>query len=291
MFAMLKNGINAALGESNAHLIVKTHKMTISLLEDTILPTVKKVEECAYLTHVKKSPLLKFIFSSIGVQGASIQEKVHNFGYKLMEIVNHKVQIEELIRKFVNGTITPVGGTARDIAINKMVNDLASIARYTMELLHYVVTDQKSSIIPAKRFKLVEKYAPSYIDLCKIYLNNLPKIIKDLEKVSNEYVNVKNDDKADLQNTMLANTGKSVRLPMNGFIGNPFYHIRAWWIDKRTETVEYLEQKKTSIEYKINLLKAQQDGKNDPELEKQIRNYEETIDRLDYQIEKIDPLH
>ena len=52
-----------------------------------------------------------------------------------------------------------------------------------------------------------------------------------------------------------------------------------------------MEAKQQAIRYKLRLAKVEYNGDNDPELEKQVRQYEEQIEKLQYYIDFIDPLN
>ena len=292
MYQTLKEAIKSALQTTSAKMTKTYFKNTVTVLEDTVLTSLKEIQECAYMENIAKNPLFEYICKSLKFTGKTTQAALNELGYRLEQIVKCKKDIFNLIEEDMESNITNEGGSARSLAVFKLVNDIGSITVYSMHLLEYIVTNKEKSVIPYKRFELVEKHAPLYIELCRKYLKDLPKVIKEIKQISTEYVKFEDTPGGEkLQAMMLANTGKTVDLPVNGFVGNPIYSIRLWVIDKRISAKEYMEAKQQAIRYKLRLAKVEYNGDNDPELEKQVRQYEEQIEKLQYYIDFIDPLN
>ena len=77
------------------------------------------------------------------------------------------------------------------------------------------------------------------------------------------------------------------RFKGKGFIGNPIYHIRKFLVDLEVNKYEKLKDEKRLVELKPQKLKLEQANKNDPNLDKQIKYYEDKLEKIELRIETI----
>jgi hypothetical protein len=69
---------------------------------------------------------------------------------------------------------------------------------------------------------------------------------------------------------------------------NPIYHIRMNWEDWMYHRLEVAKEEHQTVEYQLMDLKNQQEGRNDPRLDKAIEYTEDRLTKLNYKIAKME---
>ena len=176
---------------------------------------------------------------------------------------------------------------AKSAAIVKVLQDLASMNSYMLDLLYFLILDEKLTNLPKIKLKRIKEDIPKFTEMFKVYGFKLKTIIEEIHKVSEEPL-PEDKTRIDVIDALLNNTGKLVDLPVSGFVNNPIYHFRMWLVDRDIKKYESLKEKKQLIELRLMELKLEQEDDSDPNLTKQVKYYEEKLADIEYSIEKFE---
>lgn len=197
--------------------------------------------------------------------------------------------IKGFVETEIDKDILPVGMTARKIVILRGASHISFLSRYTMALLNYVYaketeannTDHDDELkITKAELAYVEKFFPQAIRLLSIYGVPNKKFV-DLVKATPEiYVNAKTADAV----AGIYSKNEYDFIPadlVSGFIGNPIYRIRLVIAEWQNARYESMKNKKQQLELRLLNLEMYKDGKNDPQLAKEIGRLQSRIENYD----------
>lgn len=267
--------------------LLKTFNTMTSLIQDDLIASLTEVKELEKSPRVTKSDLYqvtKEVMKTDDVKSKSIFGDLENI---FTQIIKNKSKIENLITKHTSTVLTNKVLSIKDAAIVKLVDDISSLVLYSTDYLTCTLADAKNTAFPKVKFKKLKEGIPAFVDFIKTYGNgkefekNLDKIAKLDDTVINK------DSNHTFVDLKLKNDGMLDILPQ-GFINNPFYHIRMWLIDRDIQKLEALKDKKRLIELRIMELKIEEKSGNDGDLSKQIEYYEDKLAAIEYKIEKLE---
>lgn len=286
MFSTLLETITSFIGTYRKEIAVKYLDYILASTENLVLPTFAEVIDSENLPIVKKNTFFTTIYKNCGILASDNYDALVKMGQSFQGIVNNRIGLKQLVNKHLQDTLTSKAMSAKSAAIITLLHDLNSLNTYMLDLLYFILTDEKKSDLPKVKFKRIKEDAPTFIQLYKVYGFNFKDIIEDIEKISDEIVPTKQEVSDAINNMLLMKTGKLITLPQQNFVGNPIYHFRMWLIDRDSRRIESLRLKKQLIELRLMELKLNQEGTSDPNLSKQIKYYEEKLADIEYNIEK-----
>jgi len=259
--------------------------MTFTTVSKDVIPAI---DAALHSDEFFKSPNIRVIENMGGSLGlrtndpVDVIKKIYSF---FKDVAAEEHAFKELVEKDVSERFFPSMSKAREMAIIKTLSDVSDLSLFTIDLLYYVtVTDDTQ--FPKKRIETLHNSIPYYISLLKVYMKDFSKHVKELAKVANEDVKV--DAPASLMDKVFSKHGSMVTLPItNGFINNPIYHVRLYFVDEEVDKYEAMKEKKKLLELKLLDIKMRASGKHDEKLRKQIAYYEEKISELEYDIKEI----
>ena len=178
--------------------------------------------------------------------------------------------------------------TARQSALLQVNKDMASMTLYVLDLMLFATQNSESSIKMLKiKENAIKANLQPYSSAVKAYHGHVSKIVKDIPKVASVVMSG-DSDKTSMLEGVVKKQGKLIDFATSGFVGNPIYHIRTYFIDREVAKYNVLKDKKKILELKILDLKVKRTGEVDPQLERQIEYYEEKLDKTEYTIRKIE---
>lgn len=286
MYQVLKNYIESLTATVKKESVEEALGNVITGINDEIIPSLEAVIKDSDDSVIKDNQFIKNL-SKLTVRTKDNKEYLNVLLKLLKEITSEANDITKLVDKDLSAYITSKGSTAKDIAIMKLVSDIAALAFYIQDLIYFILVDVKETAIPKIRLDDIRKNSGSFVVLFNYYYKGLSKIVKELPRVSDEIV-YREDAKPSMMDKLFKSKGKLLSLPVSGFNGNPIYHIRMWLVDKEMERYELLKEKKKLIELKLLDLKLQAQNESDPKLKTQIEYYEDKIGKLEYNIKEIE---
>ena len=288
MFSTLMDIINSITGSFRKDVAYKHLDHTMHSLQDEVLPAFDTIIKTKNLQAVKKNNLLTLTYKGCNIVASDNYKALEKMRESFSYIAKQDKVIKNIIDRDLQDVVSSKSSTAKSAAIIKMLNDLASMNAFVLDLLYVVLTEEKSSFLPKIKFKRVKEGIPAFQDLFKVYGFEFDKFLENLPRVSDEVLPTEGVADNSMVDIMLSKTGKMIKLPTTGFMGNPIYHIRMWLVDRDAKKYESLKVKKQLIELKLMELKLEEEESSDPHLSKQIKYYEEKLSDIEYSIEKLE---
>lgn len=206
---------------------------------------------------------------------------------KLFEnISNSEGKLKQAVNK-LNPTITSISVKTHDAVVVKLINDLCFMTFYTLDFINIILTAKEDvTHLPKYKMKAIEDNLNEYLD-CLIKYDDIEKdLIDKLSTLPSVELNLSDISLLSFVSSTIAKATNLIPLS-NGFVGNPFYHIRLWRLDKQHEKYEANKARRQVISLKLADLKHRvQSGAGEPNLGKQIVFYEKQLSDTEYDIVK-----
>jgi len=229
-------------------------------LSSDVIPALTMLDSNSNLEVIKRSVLLTNI-NKLAKLGAKDNVELISILLERFKIYEKKCQdLEELVESNLANYTANTGTSLKDITILKVIEDISDLTLYTLDIIDYILLNGgDSNNYPAAKIKYIKEGVYPYVKLLDYYTREkLTSIIKIIPKLSDKTVDVVNNKKSMVM-TLFGKTSSDVEnLPINGFIGNPIYHIRIYMVDKEIAKYKILKDKKKLIELRILELKAKE---------------------------------
>ena len=254
-------------------------------LNEEVLPSFDEIIASKNLPAVKSNKIFTTLYKNCNIRASNNYEALEKMRESFLYISKQNVKLKQMIDSNMQEVITDKTMTAKSAVCVRILTDINSMCSYVLDLLYFIIVDEKVSELPKIKFKRIKEGMVIFTDLFKTYGYEFSKTIESVNEVSDEIIR-KDATNSTLVDAMLSSTGKSIKLPLSGFIGNPIYHVRMWFVDRASKKYESLKVKKQLIELKLMELKLDANNNSDPSLTKQIQYYEDKLANIEYNIEK-----
>lgn len=260
-------------------------EFTINSIKDDIIPTLNNIKDSKNLKQLKNNHFFTYIYKQSGISAKDNYQAIERYVEFFTKIEKSYSVLKKLIDNHMQEVMTNKSMSVKSAAILRVLTDISSLTMYMPDLCIFVLTDEKDSDLPKITFKRVKENFANFIEIIKTYYKTYDKTLKDIEYLPDDNI-TPDDAEKNLIQAMLGRYGAD--LPSSkGFIGNPIYHIRLWWVDRQIAAYENLKQKKQLLELKVMELKLREQNENDPALRKQIEYYEDKISKMEYALVKL----
>lgn len=207
---------------------------------------------------------------------------------QLQGLVKNYSSIVTLAEKELSEIIGQNLITEREAGIINVAENYAFLAVYIPDLVDYTVriidedVNSMQNDMSKGRVKDIVSASYDFSTILAFYYDNkdIASVLKDVP-VTRVIANPKDAGAASVANKDNAN------IDFKGFIGNPFYHVRMWVVDKDLDRYEVLKDKKTYLNMKIIDLKSRAGGEASPAMQKQISYYEDKLENTEYRMRKL----
>jgi len=268
--------------------IVKNTDIIFRVIAEDTIPTLDKLIDGDVDNIVNGNTLLS---NSITMSNIKVKNNIEFF-VKLRvffkTVLSEEKKILKLIEDEINEFVTDKSGNSKEISIMKFVSDLGSASLYTIDLVYFVLVGDGDTDFSKMKMNNIRTNLPDLISVLDIYTGELENIIKTIPRVASITV-VQKDVSDNMLDKLLGNSGKMLKLAnTSGFINNPIYHIRMWFVDNEIEKYESLKDKKKMIELKLLDLKLTEQNESSSKIKDQIKYYEEKLSVIEYDIAQIE---
>ena len=255
---------------------------TLTAISADVLPALKAISKSDELFKSERARILVRIAGSLELRKPTAEGLVAELVSFFKDVVAEGNALIDMIDSSVNDKVFLTMSNAKELAIIKTVNDLSSITLYTIDLMYYVASTEDTNM-PKVRNQQVVDGVPSYRTMLRAYIRDFDKRVKDMSKVSTNRIDM--DAGVSMMDRLLAKQGKLLDFPLvDGFINNPIYHIRMYFVDRDVKKYEVLKEKKVLLEHKLLDLKLRAAGKHDDRLAGQIEYYEDKVSGIEYEL-------
>ena len=265
--------------------LIKTFEKIHLIAQEDVLPSLTELKNYEKSSKITKSEIFGLTKELIKINGAKSKNIISDLESLFLEISKNTDGIEQLINKHTSSVLTNKVMGVKDAAIIKLVDDIGSLTLFSMDYVTCLLANVNDTAFPKIKFKKLKEGIPAFVNLVVGYNSKLKQIIENITKLDDTTLN--SDTNEAMLNVKLTNNGIKELTP-DGFINNPFYHIRMWFVDREINKLEALKDKKKLIELRIMELKVEERSGSDGDLSKQIEYYEEKLAAIEYQIQKIE---
>lgn len=293
MFTAIKNFISSVFSSeatiAKQSNVIETVLAVDNSITNNILPVLNNVLELdkGVLNKNKTLTAINKLSNTRFTDNVDLINKIKEF---FLEIQDNKDTLIATIKSNCPSVITVKTLTFKQAATLKVVNDLTSMSLFVLDLVNAFLaleTGNGTSNLSKAQLASLDACSRDFVAVFDSYYKKLNKLIKDLKDVSAELIN---QSESDTTNNIISSTnGKQVDLPSdtNGFLGNPIYHIRMWFVERSLAKLQILEDKKKLIELRIQQIRANEKNLPDEQIAKMINYYEEELSNIEYKITKI----
>jgi len=286
MFQALTN----YLASSNNKVITKDEmisavEVSFTAISKNILPAFKAVEAESTYFDSDKAYILGQLGGSLGLTTTNPKDVIKELARFFKDVHAEEKSLNKLINTQTNEKIFTSMATAQEVAIMATISDISSVTLFALDLLYYIVLPENTEY-PKKKLEMLQQSIHYFTSIVKVYINKFDKHVDTLYKVSKTVV--KKGSSVAMMDKLLAKQGRLATMPViNGFIGNPIYHVRLWFVDRDVDKYESLKEKRKLLELRLLDLKMQSAGKHDERLAKQIAYYEDKVASMEYDIKEL----
>lgn len=293
MFTAIKNFISSVFSSeatiAKQSNVIETVLAVDNSITNNILPVLNNVLELdkGVLNKNKTLTAINKLSNTRFTDNVDLINKIKEF---FLEIQDNKDTLIATIKSNCPSVITVKTLTFKQAATLKVVNDITSMSLFVLDLVNAFLaleTGNGTSNLSKAQLASLDACSRDFVAVFDSYYKKLNKLIKDLKDVSAELIN---QSESDTTNNIISSTnGKQIDLPSdtNGFLGNPIYHIRMWFVERSLAKLQILEDKKKLIELRIQQIRANEKNLPDEQIAKMINYYEEELSNIEYKITKI----
>jgi len=267
--------------------ILDTANNVFKNVNDDIIPTLEKVIDESS-DDIKDSKLLNIIAKFGNFKAKDGAEMLSLILGMFKDIKHSERDVVKYINDNFKDVITDKTVTTNEMTIMKIINDIAAMSQYTMDLVYVSMLKDSETDIPKFRIEQINAGIGAYYNLLDTYLVDFQKVLKKATEVKEVVV----DDKKLENESMLSKFLGSnfVDLPMaSNFNNNPIYHIRMWLVDNDMDNYDLLTEKRKLIELKVAELKAvRESGDSSSKMKKRIEYYENKLNDIEYKIKELE---
>lgn len=279
---------------------------SIELLGEQVLGNVEQLNLLVKEKVVDEKALMNVKFIKLC---ASTVKQAKGKADKFIEVLFNTCSIlidkDDDIRKGLKNCFKGVSTTdktinSRELAAIEFVKSLNLFVTFTSDLILYTAFNIRGGIQINKKYEQrMMNSISAYTDVVQeLSDNNIVQKVNSFASMKLVNVGAAMDEIENNDTNTLGRIGESigssvlellkgsgfVSMSRSGFIGNPIYHLRMWWADFQHSRYESLKENKAATEAILLDLRLKKEGTNDPNLDKQIKYYEEKLESMQYKI-------
>lgn len=275
-------------------------RITLSELEEIAEPSYRFSSEylkTAKIKSDKNKELSQQFYRNFDLQGASKQPNfVAEINRRIEFVKQNVVYMRELIEKDFDELTVSEGLTAKKAAAIRAVSAMSFISRFSTDLLNYVYV-QEAIAVNAELDESLQ-LAPAAIRHVERNIGHFATVLsdfgipnKDFSKLLTELPDVVISSRNEqalkgMYSDQQLDPFKSSYI--QGFTGNPIYHLRMVVAEWQSNRYKANKDKKKTLELRLLHLKLQNEGKDDPKIEKEINYIQGRVDKIERYLKDVE---
>lgn len=271
--------------------VVKVLGFIFNSISNEILPTFELLAVNKDLKKIEKNKYIGILGKACDIKAKNNADVLLKLKASFDTILKNQKALESLVTKELSDVLTDRALVARDAAIVRVVNDIGAMSLYILSFLDLALLDESKTNYSKMKMSKVRDSIADFSDTYVIYgeSKEYEKLLKDLSSVSDSTIDITANNDIGMLTVMLTKAGSNIVLPSaSGFINNPIYHVRMWYVDKEIRKYESLKDSKKLIELRLRELQLEEAQTGDPKLREHIEYYEDRIAGIEYDIAKIE---
>lgn len=202
--------------------------------------------------------------------------------------------VKGMIKADLPDIITKESITVKSVALLEIVHNYNDVVTFTPDYIRYVIHDIDKKLYGKDAVNQLKPYKVSEIRegyhgwsrIISYYNKNGSDFTNKVKKLPTEIVGIVKTDVGLITKLM----SPLYSMGVQGFVGSPFYHIGVWYVERQAVRYENLKDKRNEIELTLMDLKTRNNESSNPNLQKQIKYYEEKIEKTETKIRKLEGL-
>jgi hypothetical protein len=278
--------------------VLEDIRITRQELESTTIPATSQAAEHFKITKIKSQnakDLVNIFYRNydLAKQSSSVNIAAE-IAEKLQVVLNNLKFVEKEFENSASSDIIAEGVTVKKAVMLRTVDQTTFISRFTMDFLTVLYRDEALEINPEVEENIsvpkividrVEKYIALYANLLSIYGDKSFDFEKRFASIPDVIMSERT------QEAIVATYGESKLDPygapaVQGFLGNPIYHIRLLVAEWQANRYKAMKDKKKMLEMRLMHLQLLQENKNDAKLEQEISYIQSRVDKIEYSMAK-----
>lgn len=213
----------------------------------------------------------------------------------LSNVTNFIDQLSPLVEKSYNRDVVVDGLTYKRAEILRTLGYLDFMVTYARQLLHYLLVVEANfqaktlpdgRELPKPEIDWLNANRATFFRLLLTFADNYRDLIKKLDDIPD--INVGENDEQTIQHTVSVSRLDPLKNNFLPGITPMFMSIGIAWTQWQVKRYERLKEDVKVIQYRIEQLRLQAQGKQDAQLERTIAKYEEYLNDLAYDIAKME---
>lgn len=270
-------------------VVLKDIDDTIKELSEYALPMTRDMATQAGLGRMKSVTYLK-LTKEFEAQGGRLRGDGNVFDRMIQHLTTLLLNAEQA-RKFIDAYLghdtVRDGITARGAVLLRTVGSMSFASRFTLDLLNHILDEEvalnnKTRVdSPPKQSIYVDSNISRYVTILLELGNDAKGFKKRFEDMPDIYIR---EDNADSISNLYQASSINIfprTFSLNGFRGNPIYHIRLMINEWEARRYNAAKDKKVILELRLMVLQNQQSDSYNPMAEKEIENIQARIEKYD----------
>ena len=263
--------------------ILEEIESTSRVLDSETLPSLNNLIEFLETGDIKISDntMLTKLAKEINFRNDSALRMMLSLRVFLEEIRDNLPEFRKLAKDDLPQYLTNDGLGVKTGAIFTLSTEFTSTTLFILDLILAITYEESTDNLSKSKRQEVLGYINAFAGVHNALKGKVKDKIKGIHKLSNTKVTADNHN---FVGKISSKVDVRFELPVNNFVGNPFYHVGKWITDLMDSRHEANKDKVKLIELKIHELRMKQNGEKDDNLSKQIDYYENKLSKLEYKI-------
>lgn len=280
--------------------VLEDIRVTAGELDQVVIPNYAQASAYFKTTKMKsddndvisKDFYMKFDRGSLSKQSNIVSEIDIRLGNIKENLAYVSSQIEELMER----DIINEGLTAKKAVLIRAANHMSFLSRYSTDLLNYlyvneaieanVEVEETMNLAPA-----IIKHVQNNIRMFSTLMSDYGISNKDFLKIYTAIPDVVVSSRTEGAVTGLFKESDIDPFSspfVQGFSGNPIYHIRLLFAEWQASRYKANKEKKKMLELRLLHLKLLQEKKNDPKIQSEIAYIQNRVDRIERYMREVE---
>jgi len=208
---------------------------------------------------------------------------------------NNLDTLENLVEKNFARDVVISGMTYQKAQILQYISYAEFFSQYARQVLLYITAAEANVVAktlqpgkerPAPEIQWLESNQDSFFKIFRIVVIKSTDLTKLLESIPE--ITITEDNTGTLAQVQGVAKLDPLQFGLISLNWNPFYKIGVKWANYRIDKNNRAKAEKRAIEFRLEQLRKQASGQNDPQLELVITNYEDQVNKLAAKIAKFE---
>lgn len=285
--------VKALLPRVEKDKILEDLRVTATELDQVVLPNFRQAADFFRSSKPQSrdvKDLSDMFYRKIDLNGVPKQVNfIADCAHRLAYVRDNLTYVQNQIEALMERDVINEGLTAKKAILMRAAEHISFLSRFSVDLLNLVYTHEAVEVDANVEESM--RLAPAVIKHVEINFTTFAQLLgdygvptRDFEKVIAKVPDVVISSKTEGSIVGIykeKDIDPFVSSYVQGFVGNPIYHIRLAVAEWQASRYKASKDKKRVLELRLLHLKLSQEKKNDPKVEQEILYIQGRIDRME----------